>query len=819
MSNTPTSASWLIAAVALPTLALAADGGPDGRDIADELVVVGSRTDARSALDASVPVEVYDAARLRASGAAGNELGEALAAISPTFTFPRQSNSVTSDHVRAGQLRGMSPDQMLVLVNGQRRHPAAVVNDNTKVGRGTNAFDFNSIPLSAIRRVEILRDGASAQYGADAVAGVINIVLEDGADGGEVGATWGAHRTRVGPIDERVTDGQTLTLHGQAGMPIGAGGFLRGGAEYATRSTTNRAGLDRVPSSGIVPPTDANLALDGSRTHRVGDPDSDEYKLWFNTALPLGAAEFYGFGTFAQRETEGADVFRHPDSNQNVRELFPGGFLPVTLGDNRDLGLTAGVRRDAGGWGLDLALDFGRNRFDFGVENSLNASLGPDSPTRFDSGRFSLNQLNATLEASRELMLPGLVAPARLSLGADVRHERFESQPGDEDSFAIGDFRFDPALEALVGLPDIGSQAAKGLSPEDATRVRRDVAGAWINLAMQPTDDLEFDVAGRIERYSDFGTAFAGKLSTRYTVTEQVALRGSVSNSFRPPSVSQLGWARRDNTFGPDAERVSSRLVRADSAIGTALGLQALEEETSIGLTAGAVLRLTPSLSATIDAFRIEVDDRITLSENLQDPGLIELVQTLPGGEGVQSISTFTNAVDTRTEGVELAVDHGRRAGGGDLDLGFAWSWVRTRITGEADAPEALAAFGDALSLVGVAERNTLQEASPRNRGIAHARWSDGDWRLRGRVSHYGSVVREFSFARQRFGAETTVDVEIGRRLFGDTWATVGADNVFDALPDASAGANNFFGNFAFDPISPIGINGRFVWGRVTSRF
>ncbi len=809
-------------AIALCALAgnpvLAQPQGPQAQEL-QELTVIGSRSAARAALDASVPIEVYDAQALLASGAAGNELGEVLAALSPGFTFPRQSNSVTSDHVRAAQLRGMSPDQVLVLVNGKRRHVSAVVNDNTKIGRGTNAFDFNSIPLSSVRRIEILRDGASAQYGADAVAGVINIVLDDAPQGSELGVHYGLHNSNVSPVSQRLTDGQTLALHGHTGMALGTEGYLRAGAEYARRSTTNRAGLDQVPPAFAIPQTPANLAFAGQRTHRVGDPASEEYKAWFNAAVPLGQFEAYAFGTFLARDTEGADVFRYPDSNQNVPEIFPDGFLPVTQGENRDVAVSGGLRTQLDNWAVDTSVSLGRNRFDFGVENSLNASLGPDSPTDFHAGRFTLTVLNAALELRREIDLPPISRPALLSAGLDLRHERFESQAGDEPSFIAGDFRFEPALEALVGLPDIGSQAAKGLGPEDTAQVRRDVAGAWIEVGLQPIEQLQMDVAGRIERYSDFGTAVAGKLSARYDISAQVALRGSASNSFRPPSPAQIGWSRRDNTFGPDAQRVSSRLIRADSAIAAALDIQPLREETSRNVSLGTVLRPTTDIDLALDVFRIDVDDRVTLSQNLQNPELIAFVQSVPGGQGVQSIATFTNAVDTRTEGAELTANHQRPVGTGELRLSLAYSYIRTRVRNETPPGAALLAFDPDLSLLGVAERNTLQETSPRQRLVLGANWQHPQWRVQGRLRHYTSVVREFTFARQRFGDEQVVDVEIARALGERTWLSLGADNLFDALPDPSNGANNFFGNFAFDPISPIGINGRFIWMRAVTRF
>ena len=783
--------------------------GEQTRDGVDVIEVIGSRALLHDATDSTVPVEVVTGDQLRAAGAVGNELGEALALVAPSFNFPRQSNSVTSDHVRAAQLRGMKPDQVLVLVNGQRRHVSAVVNDNTKIGRGTNAFDFNTIPLSAVKRVEILRDGASAQYGSDAIAGVINIVLDDDAENLVLGASYGLHHTRVRPIDRTLTDGHNLSTWLSHGHRLAGDGFVRYGIEATRRSATNRAGFDQV--SPFIPQTDANLAFRGQRTHRVGDPEVDGIGLWINAARPLATVELYGFGTLAWRDTEGAAVFRHPDTNQNVREIFPDGFRPVTRGRNLDFGLTGGVRHEFGAWSFDHALSLGHNRFEFGVNNSLNPSLGPASPTSFDSGTFEFSQLNFSNEARHTLQQGLFSRRTHLAAGLDYRFERFESSPGQPASHASGDFRFAPDLAELVGFPDIGSQGAKGLSPEDATTERRHVIGLFAEVSTELTERFETSIAGRFEHYDDFGSTLTGKLSGRYRVSDEVALRGSASNSFRAPSLSQVGWARRDNTFSAEGGRISSRLVRSGSPIATALGLPELEEETSVNLSAGLVWSSPDGFSLSADAFEIRLDDRITLSDFVSDPDLIEFVNTLPGGEGVQAIAAFTNAVDTRTRGVEAAAAWTRVTDHGQWRLDSAWTRARTRIRSIAPIPAEMAALNPDIALVGVGERNTIETASPEHEWITSLNWQGQRFEVLGRYRYYSSVVREFTFARQRFSGQSVFDVELGYRITPNWSATLGANNLFDQYPDASASANNFFGNFAYDPINPVGINGRFI--------
>ncbi len=806
--------SLALTCVAMPLTAQEEIGEAGSEDV---ITVLGSRAERRWAADLPVPVDTFTAEELRAAGAAGSELGEALAILAPSFAFPRQSNSVTADHIRSAQLRGMNPDQVLVLVNGRRRHPSAVVNDNTKIGRGTNAFDFNTIPLSAVKRVEILRDGASAQYGSDAVAGVINIVLDDNPVGGEFGAIYGVHRTRVGPTGNTETDGNTATTWINHGHSLPRGGFMRYGIEALRRGATNRAGFDQI--SPFIPQTEANLAFQGQITHRVGDPNTQGVSLWLNSEFAAGGLDVYTFGTLAYRDTDGAAVFRHPDTNQNVRAIFPIGFLPETRGENFDFGITGGVRWDLDRWQVDQSVGIGRNRFAFGVNNSVNPSLGPDSPTDFDSGTFRFDQFNFNNEVARPIQVAGWHGPLNIAAGFDYRFEQFESFAGDPASFLAGDFHFAPELEALVGFPDIGSQGAKGLTPDDEANITRNVVGFWLDGSAELTGRLLAGAAVRFEHYSDFGSTWTGKLTGRYRVTDAWSLRATASNSFRAPSLSQIGWSRRDNTFSPEGGRISSRLVRSDSAIADALGFSELQEEASLNFTFGTTAELAPGLRLSLDAFWIGVDDRITLSENISDPAVISLVQGLPGGEGVQAISAFTNAVDTETWGAEGVLEYNRPVAGGVWHTRAGYIWVKNTIDSLVEPPQALLALNPQQRLVGIEQENTIETAVPRDQGTLSSSWQGQRLHLLARARYFGSVKRVFSFARQRFSAEWSFDAEAGWRL-GDRWeVSVGADNLLDNLPDASANANNFFGSFAFDPIVPIGVNGRFFYLRSTLRW
>jgi len=794
----------------------------------ENIMVIGSRVGERTALDTPVPVDVLGSAELRATGAVGGELGQALSVLAPSFNFPRQSNSGSSDLVRAGQLRGMSPDQMLVLVNGVRRHTSAIVNTETKIGRGTSAVDFNNIPLNAISRIEVLRDGAGALYGSDAIAGVINLVLDD-SPGFESNVSWAANVTDLAPVNDNITDGETLTLDAKYGWQLADGGFLKGGVAYRTRNATNRAGFDQVPF--FEEQTPDNLALAGQRNYAEGDPNVDELNLWFNGVVPLGdgkgGVELYTFGTYGNRDSDGgAAFFRYPDSSSTVKSVYPQGFRPETYGEDEDYAATVGLRGAAAGWDLDTAVSYGRNQFVFGVDNSINASLGPASPTSFESGTYENEQAILGINGSRDFAVEWLAAPLQVALGAEYRTEDYATRRGDLAAYQAGNFG-DPGCATadqppgtLAFLCGIGAQAAPGLTPEDEASIDRNVVSVYANAGTDFTDRLFVEVAARYEDYDDFGSAVTAKLAGRYEVTESVALRGAVSNSFRAPNIAQLGFSDTTLNFGDDRELIRTRTLRVDDPIARSLGAQDLDEETSFNLSAGVVGQFE-SLNWSLDIFQIDVDDRITLSERLFSDDLTAFIQAQPGGEDIQSVRFFTNAVDTRTRGFDAVVSYAQPWLGGDFRSSVAFNYSRTDVqTVRGTTPE-LSAVDPTLTLVGVEELNTLENATPHSKFILSGNWSGERWDLLGRVSRYETAVRVFNFGggfepQQEYGAEIQVDVEAGYRFTEKVALYVGAANLFDEYPDRSSPDINYFGNLPYDILSPIGVNGRFVYARAS---
>ena len=772
----------------------------------ETIIVTGTRARLRSLADSPVPVDIFGAGQLQSSGAVGGELGAALAAVAPSFGFPRQSNSGTSDHVRAGQLRGLNPDQMLVLVNGKRRHSSAVVNSETKIGRGTAAVDFNTIPLSAVKRIEVLRDGAGAQYGSDAIAGVVNIILDDAPTGGHASITAGAHVTQVAPIDQQLTDGQTVQFDASYGIKT-TRGFFRAGIEATSREATNRAGFDQIPF--FIDSTPANLARAGKVNYSEGDPASQGLTIWTNSEMRFGDATLYSFSTLGSKNTEGSLFFRYPDGFDNIASIYPAGFKPISTGKNLDFSGTSGVRGALGGWDIDASLTNGQNKFTYGAKNSLNASLGINSPTTFRSGRYEFGQTSANLDASRPFRLGQGGPEWTLVAGFEVRHERFQSRRGDAASYVAGP----------VNLA-IGAQGSPGLTPEDEAKISRDVFSVYAGASANLTSKLFVDVAARAENFSDFGTEVTGKSAFLYRATEGLSVRGSVSNSIRAPGLQQIGFSDTTLNFGNNRALVRTRTLPVAAPIAQALGAKSLQAEKSVNYALGGSFTNSGGFSLTVDAFQIEIKDRITLSDRFFGDAIEAFVSRQPGGAGIASVRFFTNAADTRTKGVDVIARQTLDAFSGRLTLELAGTWAETQITRLQATPARLRAFDPTFRLVGVEEVNTIEDAAPKSKIVGSVTWKGEKLSLLGRASYFGEATRVFNFGggfepSQTYSGETQIDVEAEYALNDSLSFAVGASNLFDGYPDLSSDDINYFGNLPYDILSPLGINGRYIYGRI----
>ena len=779
----------------------------------DEVVVVGTRTAGRSVDDSLAPIDLVPQESIRRSASIPGEIGAAIQSLVPSFNLPRQSNSNFADLVRPAQLRNLSPDQVLVLVNGKRRHGTATLTTESKLGKGTSPVDFNSIPVGAIKRIEVLRDGAGAQYGSDAIAGVINVVLKDASEGGEATASWGQNRTDFEPTGRSVNDGDTLFASVNAGFAVGEG-FVNLTAEYRDRDQTLRSGPDQIPFfENQTPP---NLALLGTQTHKAGDGPMDDVSFMFNSGFALGdALELYSFGSYSDRNGEGANFFRYPDSFANVPTIFPDGYIPVLDAKNVDLSLAAGVRGTlASDWSWDLSAVYGSNEFDHDITNSLNVSLGDASPTNFDVGEYQLSQLTFRFDMSRPFDIGSFANPVNLAWGLEYRTETYETEPGDPESYEAG---------PVIGAP-IGTQAGSGLKPEETVDVDRDAASAYIDLESDLTDKFQMGIAGRFEDYSDFGSSANGKISARYELTPSFALRSTVGTGFRAPSLTQAFFRGSTTSFGEGGQLENVLNLPTDDPIAVLLGASELDAEESVSYNLGFVFKPDNAFRLTVDFYRVDIDDRITLSERIGGPEVTQFIDDSLGLPGVLGVRFFTNAIDTQTDGFDVVADYTFDLGPGSLVLSAAYNKSETEVTEVDPNPAVLDSLGVDNVLFGVEERNTIETASPDDKLILTAHWTSERWSLLARGTQYGEATRVFNFGdgfepEQTYGSEWGIDLDIEFAVTKQFSVAIGANNVLDEYPDLSSADINFFGNLPYDVLQPITFNGAFYYLRTTYSF
>ncbi|HEU0300617.1 MAG TPA: TonB-dependent receptor, partial [Longimicrobium sp.] len=575
------------------------EGGTVSRDVRlvesaqvlEEVVAVGTRRPDRTVTDAPVPVDVLTAADIQATGL--TETAQIVQRLAPSVNFPRATVADGTDHVRPATLRGLAPDQVLVLVNGKRRHNSALVNVNGTVGRGSTAVDLNAIPASAIERIEILRDGAAAQYGSDAIAGVINIVLKQG---GRREALASAGQTTAG-------DGRVLQLAGTGGRDIGERGWVTVSAEFRDRENTNRSLPDTRQQYFPGDPRNNSRAL---VNHRQGDSDSRDIGAFLNAGFPFApAVEGYLFGGLSRRDGEAAGFFRRANDARTVRSIHPDGFLPLISTTIIDGSGVAGVRGTAAGFRWDLSGVYGRNTFAFDVLNSNNVSMGAASPTDFHAGTLRFDQLTANLDLSRGIAL-GLPEPVNVAFGAEYRRDGYGIEQGEEASWTNGGVAILDGPQAGQ-LAAVGAQVFPGFRPADEKDVSRHSWAGYVDVEITPARGFIVQVAGRAEDYSDFGSTTDGKLAVRIEPVAGFALRGAVGTGFRAPSLGQSYFSSTATNFlvinGVNTP-VDVRTFPVGSEEAKVLGARPLEPEESVNYSAGIAWEPTRDLSLTIDAYQ-----------------------------------------------------------------------------------------------------------------------------------------------------------------------------------------------------------------------
>ncbi|MDE0155729.1 MAG: TonB-dependent receptor [Gammaproteobacteria bacterium] len=772
----------------------------------EEIITIGTRSQTRAVEDSLVPVDIITADDLLRSPNIAGELGGLLQAAVASFSMPRQSNSGYTDIVRSAQLRGLSPDQVLVLVNGKRRHVNSVISTESKVGRGSAAVDFNNIPTSAIERVEVLRDGAAAQYGSDAIAGVINIVLKDNAEGGNISVSYGGHITDLEPVDKSITDGETVTVSANHGFSSG-NGFINLSLEYRDRSSTDRSSFDQLPTIGFAefiapipssgtPEAAPNDALAGMRNYREGDGEASDINLMYNAGLDLDSGfELYSFGSYSERDGEGYNFFRYPVSANNVISVYPNGFLPISEADVTDFSVAGGITGElSGGWLIDASVVHGFNEFSDGVKNTLNSSLGEASPTEFYRGEYEYSQTVLNFDVSKGMDLGAI--PVNAAAGLEFRFEDYSTKAGDPESYIAG-----TAVACTVcitfgnsDVSKIGAQSGPGLTPDDEVDEDRFSWSAYIDLEFDITEDLLFSVAGRFEDYDDFGDTVNGKAAARYELFPGFAVRGSVSTGFRAPSLAQAFFTGTTTSYGTGGALVRTLSLPVTDPIAQKNGAEALDAEESLSMSVGFTWSHDSGLSLTFDYFEVEIDDRIALSQNIPVDGV----------PGVGGVRFFTNVADTETTGFDVVASY-RHEG---WNLSVAYNNIDTDIVNNPNRV-----------IMGIEEQNTYETAPPEDKLILTGSWSNKTISALVRATRFGETERIFDFGggfepQQVYGAEWSVDADIEYAI-NDNWSiSAGGNNLLDEYPDLSIFDISYFGNLPYDVLSPIGVNGRFVYVR-----
>jgi iron complex outermembrane receptor protein len=800
-------------------------------------VVVGSRARHAAADELAVPVDVYQAEDLAHQGT--TETAGILQALSPSVNFPRQSVTDATDIVRPFTLRGLSPDHTLVLMNGWRMHQTAVVNTFAYgTGAGSSGVDLNTIPSSAIDRIEVLRDGASAQYGSDAIAGVVNLVPRHGAFAPFMTVETGRYL-----VSDYPDDGNTVNVSGGWGFGIGRGSLALFG-EVLNREPTNRAWADPYDDSGTGLTDSVNskgqVVVKNSGVpqpnHHWGDGLEQDIMTLANLRLPVGEAghgEFYAFGGVTVRHGNGEGYRRYASSERNWPQIYPLGYLPQFAPDLVDYSATTGFSGLAGGWQYDLGGTYGHSSFDYNLRNTLNASLGPcltasctpggiPNQTSFFAGRLDRGELSTGVNTSRTLNL-GLAAPANLAIGATFRRETYQITRGELASYIDGG----DTTQAGNDAPG-GSQVFPGFAPTDESNSSRTNVGAYADLEANVTRALLANVAGRFEHYNDFGSLGTGKLALRLQASPRLTLRASASTGFRAPGLGQIHFSKVvTNVIAGTPEEIG--VYPVDHAAAVALGARPLKQETSLNLSGGLAFTPAPNLTFTADYFYIKITDRILLGATFDDD-TTRAILTSAGYPDIAGVQYFTNGLDTRTQGVDVNANLRLHSGRATTEFTAAVNFTKNEITRVDPLPAVLANSAE-TGLIDTVTWIGITQERPDWRATLTAQHSVGRFRALARGSYFGvfsSAQPGFcDLCRERYGAKTLFDAEIGYRI-GNAELSLGARNLFNIYPDqpsslvdvgggtTSKEYNNNFGTFPWAAASPFGYNGRYVYARVS---
>jgi iron complex outermembrane receptor protein len=777
----------------------------------NRVIVVGSRSaTSRSSTQTPVPVDVITSRELNLTGQV--EPTQMINFVAPSYNSSRQTVADGTDHIDPATIRGLGPDQTLVLVNGKRRYNTALLNVNGTVGRGSVGVDLNAIPAAAIERVEVLRDGASSQYGSDAIAGVINIVTKKNPSGTTLYGHWG--KCYEG-------DGEVQQIGLNKGMSLGnKGGYLNLSADIRHRDPTNRSGdYTGTVYTNTVALDEQLIAQRGfSRKNNmhIGNSEVYNYGALVNMGYPFSKSlQFLLTAGYNYRDGKAAGFYRYPkQTTQVIAELWPDGFLPEINSIIRDKYITAGLEGKLGGnWNWDISEAIGGNSFRFDVTNSNNASqyaLKGAAPTDFYAGKLLFSQYTTNLNISRDFGVQMGLKSFNFAAGGEYRTDNYSIEAGEEASY----LNYAPS-SGRVG----GAQVFPGFQPSNAVDAKRNVFGGYVDIETDITDKLLLNGAGRYEHYDDYGSSVAGKFAFRYQFFKQLAIRGAVSNGFRAPSMHQRYFSAISTVFiqtsSSGLQPFQQGTFRNNSLVAAAFGIPSLDAETSTNYSVGLTSKLVKNkLSITIDGYLIDIDNRIVLSSSFRRFNAPEanavntILNQYPDLVDVSSVIFFTNAIDTRTKGIDVVLAYSEKMGKGQLALTAAANFNKTEVQGDARVSTITDPTLQAR-LFARDEKGRIEEAQPRHKISANLNYRIGKCVFNVRSTRFGKVstrdpgnpaLDEF------FDHKNVTDASISYKLANFANITIGANNIGNTYPDRLKN----FGNTG---------EGRFVYSRAATQF
>jgi iron complex outermembrane receptor protein len=830
------------------------------------ITVIGSRNVSRTRVETPVPVDIIPVSQV-INDIGQVDLNQILTYIAPSFQSARQTISDGTDHLDPAQLRGLGTDQVLVLINGKRRHQSALVNVNGTVNRGQVSTDLSAIPATAIERVEILRDGASAQYGSDAIAGVINIVLKKRTGLLEASTSYGFHSSKypknfplytINKInddpDVNISDGETFQGNVGYGFSLGKG-YLGLNGEYITRKPTNRTGTFTgaiYPNVGGQNRDDSIMASRGLNRNsfdiRAGNSEMKGGSLFYNFGYPVGKAggELYVFGGYSNKSGNSAGLYRYPRNipdagnagkyGANALALYPNGFLPEILTDIMDVSSSLGFRSMLGMFHFDISNTYGRSTFDFGVENSVNYSQFATTSTpqtSFDAGGLKFWQNTTNLDISRKL---DVLAGLNIATGLEYRIDAFGLKSGEEASVK----NYDPA-----GNASPGSQVFPGFINTLGDVQTRNAKAIYVDVEQDFTNKFLVTGALRFENYSDFGSTVNFKFSSRYKFADAFIIRGSISSGFRAPSMQQRFYAKTNTLFvGNPLAPVQTATFTNDSEVAGLLGIPKLKEETSMNYAAGVTARPFRGFEVTVDAYQIDIDDRIILTNNFLGTNNAQ-IRTILNNAGANRANFFTNAIDTRATGIETVLSynttfmkkHSLRT---ILAMTFIENEVKKGANGRPNikSSDILRNGGELNNYFNREDQSRMELANPNNKVSLTFNYKYSKLGAMLRFVRFGEVqywdgsnstdpflpvssmnafTNTVETTDQTFDAKTVTDLSISYQFTSAVGFTIGANNLFDVYPDTQTHSGNVSsGRFIYSRrVQQMGFNGAYYFARL----